>query len=64
MTTAFLKARVITLTRDEARKMRAAETLPTGHATLNELTTFPRRTVYHIEGTRPGDYRIHRVFAR
>ena len=48
------------LTREEAARLRAAGTLPVGHATLAELTTTPRRTVYHIEGTRVGDFRIAR----
>lgn len=55
----MLKAKVVQLSREEARTMLEAGTLPKGHATLNELST-PGRTVYHIEGTPAHDYRIQR----
>jgi len=52
-------AKVVELSREEAKAMKEAGTLPTGHATLNELLT-ASNTVYHISGTPDHDFRIHR----
>lgn len=52
-------ARVVELSREEARDMLNSGELPKGHATLEELCT-SSNTVYHIEGTPDYDFRIHR----
>lgn len=55
----LIVAHVIHLERREAGRMMIERGIP-GHATLNELTTLPQRTVYHVRGTPAHDYRIWR----
>lgn len=55
----MLKARVVTLTREEAARLRAAGLLPVNHATMRDLAT--EQTLYHVEGARVGDFRVARA---